>query len=161
MSQRGFCLNPVRSRLAMLVARTNVRRYRTSARFERVDTGQQLQLHAEQETNPLWARVSALSRALVRAVGLEPTRCCHRGILSPLRLPVPPRPRVDLHSFFVPGRQMFSNRTLAFSISVKPVHALSGRAFAISQLRLAEGFRTRGRYSGFNSLLPGMPTQRF
>ena len=30
---------------------------------------------------------------LVRAVGLEPTRRCHRGILSPLRLPVPPRPR--------------------------------------------------------------------
>ena len=31
-------------------------------------------------------------RRLVRAVGLEPTRRCHRGILSPLRLPVPPRP---------------------------------------------------------------------
>ena len=29
---------------------------------------------------------------LVRAVGVEPTRRCHRGILSPLRLPVPPRP---------------------------------------------------------------------
>src|SRR5665213_1998165 len=29
---------------------------------------------------------------LVRAVGLEPTRRYHRGILSPLRLPVPPRP---------------------------------------------------------------------
>src|SRR3954452_8344676 len=29
---------------------------------------------------------------LVRAVVLEPTRRCHRGILSPLRLPVPPRP---------------------------------------------------------------------
>ena len=31
-------------------------------------------------------------RSVVRAVGLEPTRRCHRGILSPLRLPVPPRP---------------------------------------------------------------------
>ena len=31
---------------------------------------------------------------MVRAVGLEPTRRCHRGILSPLRLPVPPRPLV-------------------------------------------------------------------
>ena len=30
--------------------------------------------------------------AVVRAVGVEPTRRCHRGILSPLRLPVPPRP---------------------------------------------------------------------
>ena len=24
------------------------------------------------------------------AAGLEPARCCHRGILSPLRLPIPP-----------------------------------------------------------------------
>src|SRR6478735_12083624 len=33
-----------------------------------------------------------LHARVVRAVGLEPTRRCHRGILSPLRLPVPPRP---------------------------------------------------------------------
>ena len=26
----------------------------------------------------------------VLAAGLEPARCCHRGILSPLRLPIPP-----------------------------------------------------------------------
>jgi hypothetical protein len=32
------------------------------------------------------------TRHVVRAVGVEPTRRCHRGILSPLRLPVPPRP---------------------------------------------------------------------
>ena len=25
------------------------------------------------------------------AVGVEPTRCCHHGILSPARLPVPSR----------------------------------------------------------------------
>ena len=25
--------------------------------------------------------------------GLEPARCCHRGILSPLRLPIPPHQR--------------------------------------------------------------------
>ncbi len=30
---------------------------------------------------------------LVGRVGLEPTRCHHRRILSPLRLPVPPPPR--------------------------------------------------------------------
>src|SRR5438477_11937256 len=35
---------------------------------------------------------SHASERLVRAVGVEPTRRCHRGILSPLRLPVPPRP---------------------------------------------------------------------
>ncbi len=28
---------------------------------------------------------------LVPAAGIEPARCCHRGILSPLRLPVSPR----------------------------------------------------------------------
>ena len=27
---------------------------------------------------------------MVPGVGLEPTRCCHRGILSPLRLPISP-----------------------------------------------------------------------
>ena len=27
---------------------------------------------------------------LVPVAGIEPARCCHRGILSPLRLPVPP-----------------------------------------------------------------------
>ena len=27
---------------------------------------------------------------LVLVAGLEPARCCHRGILSPLRLPIPP-----------------------------------------------------------------------
>src|SRR4051812_26710398 len=36
--------------------------------------------------------LSLRERRLVRAVGIEPTRRCHRGILSPLRLPVPPRP---------------------------------------------------------------------
>ena len=30
---------------------------------------------------------------VVRMVGLEPTRCCHRGILNPLRLPIPPHPQ--------------------------------------------------------------------
>ena len=29
----------------------------------------------------------------MRVAGLEPARCCHRGILSPLRLPIPPHPR--------------------------------------------------------------------
>ena len=31
---------------------------------------------------------------MVPGVGLEPTRCCHRGILSPLRLPISPPGRV-------------------------------------------------------------------
>ena len=28
---------------------------------------------------------------MVPLTGLEPVRCCHRGILSPLRLPIPPQ----------------------------------------------------------------------
>ena len=28
---------------------------------------------------------------LVPLTGIEPVRCCHRGILSPLRLPIPPQ----------------------------------------------------------------------
>ena len=27
---------------------------------------------------------------MVLVIGLEPIRCCHRGILSPLRLPISP-----------------------------------------------------------------------
>ena len=34
------------------------------------------------------------SPALVRAVGLEPTRSHDQRILSPLRLPIPPRPHI-------------------------------------------------------------------
>ena len=33
---------------------------------------------------------------VVPLTGIEPVRCCHRGILSPLRLPVPPQRRNDL-----------------------------------------------------------------
>lgn len=29
-------------------------------------------------------------KKLVPKAGLEPARCCHRGILSPVRLPIPP-----------------------------------------------------------------------
>ena len=29
--------------------------------------------------------------SLVPLTGIEPVRCCHRGILSPLRLPIPPQ----------------------------------------------------------------------
>ena len=31
---------------------------------------------------------------LVPVTGLEPVRCCQRGILSPLRLPIPPHRRI-------------------------------------------------------------------
>lgn len=31
---------------------------------------------------------------MVRAAGLEPARPCGRGILSPLRIPISPRPHV-------------------------------------------------------------------
>ena len=52
------------------------------------DPGRQAQSTAESYRD---LATSALD--LVRAAGLEPARRCHRGILSPLRLPVPPRPR--------------------------------------------------------------------
>ena len=34
---------------------------------------------------------------LVLVTGIEPVRCCHRGILSPLRLPIPPHQRLGLN----------------------------------------------------------------
>src|SRR5258708_31227227 len=33
------------------------------------------------------------AKRLVPGVGIEPTWCCHRGILSPVRLPIPPSRR--------------------------------------------------------------------
>ena len=38
------------------------------------------------------------SRRMVRAAGLEPAQACAPGSLSPMRLPVSPRPRRDLAS---------------------------------------------------------------
>ncbi len=32
--------------------------------------------------------------------GVEPSRCLHRRILSPLRLPIPPSPRHGLRALF-------------------------------------------------------------
>ena len=38
--------------------------------------------------------------SLLQVAGLEPARCCHRGILSPLRLPIPPHLRTLCLSHF-------------------------------------------------------------
>ena len=43
----------------------------------------------------IWAMIKIkfpyyLVGLMVPEIGLEPIRCCHRGILSPLRLPIPP-----------------------------------------------------------------------
>ena len=38
----------------------------------------------------LGSGVGSSKGRLVPGVGIEPTQCCHRGILSPVRLPVPP-----------------------------------------------------------------------
>jgi hypothetical protein len=64
-----------------------------------------------------------IAHILVRAVGLEPTRRCHRGILSPLRLPVPPRPRpLFLKAFCNLVNECFADIPLCFA---KQVLALS------------------------------------
>ena len=36
---------------------------------------------------------------MVRPVGIEPTWYCYRGILSPLRMPVPPRPHIKTYFY--------------------------------------------------------------
>ena len=44
---------------------------------------------------PYSIRARLASRGyLVLVAGLEPARCRHRGILSPLRLPIPPHQRI-------------------------------------------------------------------
>ena len=49
-------------------------------------------LRYKQEIRPLFRLGKSGSdfSGLVPVTGLEPVRCCHRGILSPLRLPIPP-----------------------------------------------------------------------
>ena len=42
-------------------------------------------------------------------VGLEPTRCHHRRILSPLRLPIPPPPRVR-EKYFTSKNKFFKTK---------------------------------------------------
>ena len=51
--------------------------------------------------------VVSLTFTLLQVAGLEPARCCHRGILSPLRLPIPPHLRTlcHFHTFVWTGRR--------------------------------------------------------
>lgn len=42
----------------------------------------------------VWILPYLFSFSIMRMVGLEPTRCCHREILSLVRLPIPPHPRM-------------------------------------------------------------------
>ena len=37
-----------------------------------------------------FSRPTAINRGVVPGAGIEPARCFHRGILSPLRLPISP-----------------------------------------------------------------------
>lgn len=52
----------------------------------------------------------------VGRVGLEPTRCHHRRILSPLRLPVPPPP----HLLFI----LYPNISLRQAFPIQDFHNL-------------------------------------
>ena len=45
----------------------------------------------------------------MQVAGLEPARCCHRGILSPLRLPIPPCQRGIYTRFRVNWMEVDSN----------------------------------------------------
>lgn len=55
---------------------------------------------------------------VVPGVGIEPTQCCHRGILSPVRLPVPPSrqgcvdTRMEAAPGFEPGYEGFADPCL-------------------------------------------------
>ncbi len=42
-------------------------------------------------------KTATLSRCLVPKTGVEPVRCCHRRILSPVRLPIPPLRQIWRH----------------------------------------------------------------
>ena len=52
---------------------------------------------------------------MVPRAGIEPARCCHRGILSPLRLPIsPPGLQVEARIGFEPTLEWFAITCIAF-----------------------------------------------
>ena len=53
------------------------------------------------DTNTAKRTSLRMSFLLVPLTGIEPVRCCQRGILSPLRLPVPPQRRMRNHPFII------------------------------------------------------------
>ena len=72
---------------------------------------------------------------MVPLAGVEPARFLHRGILSPVRLPIPPqRQRLDYILLFyevqvpqakkLPRRMIFRGRIRIMLLSVRPMHEL-------------------------------------
>ena len=53
-------------------------------------------------------RLENLVLIIIPAAGVEPARCCHRWILSPVRLPIPP----CWHSYILTHEYLFVNFTL-------------------------------------------------
>lgn len=56
---------------------------------------------------------------IIPAAGVEPARCCHRWILSPVRLPIPP----CWHSYILTHGYLFVNFTLQVKELVIICHA--------------------------------------
>ena len=61
-----------------------------------------------------------MKKPLLLVAGLEPARCCHRGILSPLRLPIPPHKRFIL--FKVLGKLF--QKSICVQVPYRPALAL-------------------------------------
>ena len=111
-------------------------RCRTAARFDvRDGSSASFSRCPRRACSPRQQTLAERDRAaiLVRAVGLEPTRRCHRGILSPLRLPVPPRPlwsRDQILSAFPSacGNGVGLQRAKSLAILLKRARGAKGKA---------------------------------
>ena len=53
----------------------------------------------QQKTQSALICLGFLCCVLVPGAGIEPARCCHRGILSPVRLPVPPSRLIESEDY--------------------------------------------------------------
>ncbi len=76
---------------------------------------------------------------LVLLMGIEPTRCFHRGILSPLRLPVPPQQHTITTLFIIPQTKLFVKQ------KIPPTQNKSRRYFFEWSVNVSE-YQNKDRY---------------
>ena len=125
----------------------------------------QMSLRAEPRKAGRMAQQSSVTRGLPRGAtaplamtvlkmgreGVEPSRCCHRQILSLLRLPIPPSPQTAIFYRILNARISVSklilrNRLYVSTISIRIYVVPTSASVPLAQERL---FYFRQKYTSF------------